>query len=335
MTVEKKIQIIHYGLGPIGIETARLVLKKSNMEIIGAVDISKDMVGRDLGEILRLDRDLEVVVTDDAAALFKRAKADVVIHTAGSVLKKIYPQLEGIIKAKMNIVSSAEELLFPSGENVKIAGWVHQLAVEEGVTVLGTGVNPGFVMDALPLFLTGICQDVRQIRVTRVVDAGTRRYPLQKKVGAGMAREIFVERIAKKELGHVGLLESLYLIAHKLGMTLDSVNETIDPVLAEKPVKTEFFSLKTGDVAGIKHAAEGILNGEKAITLDLRMYIGAEDPHDAVCIIGTPCINLRIEGGVAGDQATAAILVNSISTVINAGPGLVTVKDIPSPHFCK
>jgi hypothetical protein len=335
MTAEKRIRIIHYGLGPIGIETARLVLKKSNMDIVGAVDISKEMAGRDLGEILRLDRDLGVVVTDDAASLFKKVRADVVLHTAGSRLKKIYPQLEGILRAKMNVASSAEELLFPSGENARIAAGIHQLALDHGVTVLGTGVNPGFVMDALPLVLTGICQEVRQIHVTRVVDAGTRRYPLQKKVGAGMTPQTFVERIAKKELGHVGLLESLNLISHKLGMALDSVNETIEPVLADRPVKTRYFSLQAGDVAGIKHRAEGIRGGEKVITLDLRMYIGAEDPHDAVRIIGTPNIQVTIEGGVAGDQATAAILVNSVPTVIDARPGLTTVKDVPSPHFYK
>jgi hypothetical protein len=335
MTADKKIRVIQYGLGPIGIETARLVLEKSSLEITGAVDISKDMVGKDLGEILRLDRNMNVVVTDDSESLFKRSGADVVIHTAGSRLKTICPQLEGIIRAKMNIVSSAEELLFPSGENAGIAKRIHELALENGVTVLGTGVNPGFVMDALPLFLTGICKEVKEIHVERVVDAGTRRYPLQKKVGAGMAPEIFVERIAQKELGHVGLMESLYLIASKLGIAFDSVNETIEPVFTEEPVKTDFFSLKAGDVAGLKHVAEGILKGEKVITLNLRMYIGAEDPRDVVRIVGTPCIRLRIEGGVAGDQATAAVLVNSISTVMNAAPGLVTVKDIPSPHFCK
>jgi len=331
----KKIRIIQYGLGPIGIETARLALRKSDMEIVGAVDISRDLKGKDLGEILGLNRNLNVVVTDDAASLFRRARAHVVIHTAGSRLKIIRPQLEEIIIAGMNIISSAEELLFPSGKNVRIARAIHRLAVENGVTVLGTGVNPGFVMDALPLFLTGICQDVREIHVERIVDAGTRRYPLQKKVGAGMTPEIFVERIARKELGHVGLLESLHLIAHKLGLTFDRVNETVEPVLARKPVKTDFFSLKAGDVAGIKHIVEGILKEKAIVTLDLRMYVGAENPRDTVKITGTPCIRLRIEGGVAGDQATAAVLVNSVPTVIDAKPGLTTVKDLPSPHFIR
>lgn len=331
----KKIGVIQYGLGPIGIETAKLVLKKTGMEIVGAVDISKEIAGKDLGEVLGLGKPMGIVVTDNARALFSRVKADVVLHTAGSRIPKIYNQFEEIINAGLNVISSSEELLFPLKENDERAAKIDRLARIKGVTVLGTGVNPGFVMDALPLFLSAVCQDVKKIHVERVVDAGTRRLPLQKKVGAGMTTQAFHEKIGRKELGHVGLLESLYLVAQKLGMGLDDVIETIDPVVATKAVKTQYFSLKPGDVAGIQHVARGIRDGEIVITLDLRMYIGAEDPHDAVHIVGTPEIRLRIEGGIAGDQATAAVLVNSIQTVVGAKPGLTTVSDLPAAHFVR
>lgn len=330
---QKKIRVIQYGLGPIGIETARLVSRKTGMEIVGAVDIARDLAGKDLGDVLGLGDKTGIVVMDNAKALFSKVKADVVIHTAGSRIKKIYPQLEEIINAGLNVISSAEELLFPSGENIKLAEKINDLAVQRGVTVLGTGVNPGFVMDAFPLGLTVVCQDVRKIRVERVVDAATRRLPLQKKVGAGMTPETFREKIRQGELGHVGLLESLYLMAHRLGFRIDEVRESIDPVIMDRPLKTNYFNLKPGDVAGIKHVAEGISGVEKVITLDLRMYVGAESPHDSVRIEGIPDINLRIEGGVAGDQATAAVLVNSLQPLIEAKPGLVTVKDLPSLHF--
>ena len=148
----RKIRVVHYGLGPIGVETAKLVLKKTNMEIVGAVDISKDMVGKDLGEILDLKQALGITVTDNARQLFAAVKADVVIHTAGSRMRNIFPQLVEIVKAGVNIVSSAEELLIPSAENSELADELSRKAIENGVTVLGTGVNPGFVMDSLPLF---------------------------------------------------------------------------------------------------------------------------------------------------------------------------------------
>ncbi|MEK7243657.1 MAG: dihydrodipicolinate reductase [Thermodesulfobacteriota bacterium] len=326
----KKIRVIHYGLGPIGLATAKLVLTKPDMEIVGAVDIAKEMVGKDLGEILGV-QPIGVHVTDNAERLFAKVQADVVVHTAGSRLKRVVGQVEEILRGGKNLVSSAEELLFATPENAEAAAKIDKLAREKGVTVLGTGVNPGFVMDALPLTLTGVCEEVREVHVERVVDAGTRRYPLQRKIGAGMTPELFREKVAEKAMGHVGLRESLYLIADRLHFVLDDVRETVEPVIAEKPLKTDYFELKPGDVAGIRNIGEGFREGKKIVTLDLRMYIGAEDPHDSIRIVGTPDLTLRIEGGVAGDQATAAILVNSIPSVIAASPGLVTVKDLPAP----
>jgi 4-hydroxy-tetrahydrodipicolinate reductase len=327
----KKIRVIHYGLGPIGLAAAKLVLRKPDMEIVGAVDIAKEMVGKDLGEILGV-QPLGVHVTDDAERLFAKTQADVVIHTAGSRMKRIAGQIEQILRGGKNIVSSAEELLFAVPENAEAAAKIHKLAREKGVTVLGTGVNPGFVMDALPLTLTGVCEEVREVHVERVVDAGTRRYPLQRKVGAGMTPEVFRQKVAEKAMGHVGIRESLHLIADRLHFTFDEIRESVEPVIAEKPVKTDYFDLQPGDVAGIWNIGEGFCKGKKIVTLNLRMFIGAESPHDSIRIVGTPALNLRIEGGVAGDQATAAILVNSVPAVIAAAPGLVTVKDLPAPY---
>lgn len=329
-----RIKVIHYGLGPIGIETAKLVMTKESMEIVGAVDIAPEMVGKDLGRVLLLEKDLGIII-GNAQEVFKKNRGDVVIHTAGSRISGIFSQLEEIIKAGYNIVSSSEELLYPMGENAEFAGKLHKLAAEKGVTILGTGVNPGFVMDALPLFLTTVCQQVHEVRVERVVNAATRRYPLQKKVGAGMSPDEFRERINKKQLGHVGLLESLYLVAGKLGLDIDKVTENIEPVISNNRQKTAYFELNPGDVAGIKHVAAGTINGREVVNLDLRMYIGAEDPHDEIWIKGVPDIHVRIEGGVAGDQATAAVLVNSIPAVLDAKPGLMTVKDLRSPHFLR
>lgn len=326
----KKIRVIHYGLGPIGLAAAKLVLRKPDMEIVGAVDIAKEMVGKDLGEILGV-APLGVQVTDDAARLFAKTRADVVVHTAGSRMSRIAEQIEEIIRGGKNVVSSGEELLFATPENAEAAAKIDKLAKEQGVTVLGTGVNPGFVMDSLPLTLTGVCEEVREVHIERVVDAGTRRYPLQRKVGAGMTPELFRQKVAEKAMGHVGLRESLYLIADRLHFLFDEVREAVEPVIAEKPLKTDYFELKPGDVAGIRNIGEGFCKGKKIVSLDLRMYIGAESPHDSIRIVGTPALSLRIEGGVAGDQATAAILVNSIPAVIAAAPGLVTVKDLPAP----
>lgn len=332
MKNEKRLKVIQYGLGPIGLAVARLLMAKPNVEIVGAVDIDKAIAGRDLGDLLGRPDPVGVTVTDDGPRLLARVKADAVIHTTGSRLKRIFHQLEEIVQAGKNVVSSAEELLFPAPENRELAARLDELARRHGVTVLGTGVNPGFVMDALPLTLTGICQEVDEVHVLRIVDAGKRRHPLQRKIGAGMTPELFRQKAAEKALGHVGLRESLLMIAERLGFVLEEVKEEIEPVLAAVPLRTEHFLLAEGQVAGLRNTCEGIKDGRKVITLDLRMYLGAQDPHDLVRIVGKPPVTLRIEGGIAGDEATAAILVNSLPLVVAASPGLANVKDLPAPE---
>ncbi|MDI9571307.1 MAG: dihydrodipicolinate reductase [Pseudomonadota bacterium] len=331
-TKKRKIRVVQYGLGYIGLETVRAILKKETLAIVGAVDTNPRLAGKDLGELLKLPAPLGVKVSDRPRELLADIKADVAIHTTSSRIPSIYQQFEDILENRINIVSASEELLFPSAENAILAERIHLLATEKRVTVLGTGVNPGFVMDALPLFLTGVCQEVREIHVRRVVDAATRRYALQRKIGAGMTVEGFQREIDKKALGHVGLRESLHLIIDKLGRSVDLVEESVAPVIATHPIRTDYFEIKPGDVAGIEHLAKGIKDGKEFLTLELRMYVGAPDPHDAIRIVGTPDISLTIEGGVAGDQATAAVLVNSIPAVLDAKPGLITVKDLPSPY---
>lgn len=332
--MSERIKVVHYGLGPIGIETAKLVMSKRSMEIRGAVDIAPEKVGKDLGEVLSLGKETGITIRSSLREVLAASGADVVIHTAGSRISGIFSQLEEIINSGCNIVSSSEELLYPMDGNLELARQLDELSLRKGVTVLGTGVNPGFVMDALPLFLTTVCQQVHEIKVNRVVDAATRRYPLQKKVGAGLTPQEFRDRIEKKQLGHVGLLESLHLVARELGIALDNVKESIDPVICDDHRKTAYFELKAGDVAGIKHVASGSREGREVVKLDLMMYIGAPMPHDEIRIKGVPDIHVRIEGGVAGDQATAAVLVNSIPSVLNASPGLLTVKDLRPPHYC-
>ncbi len=327
------IRVIHYGLGPIGLEAARLVLSKPSMKIVGAVDIAKEKVGKDLATLLGLSQPLGIVVTDKVEELFLKSPADIVIHTTTSFTKIIYSQLEQIIKAKMNIVSSSEELLFPALQAPELAHKLDVLAKQKGVTILGTGVNPGFVMDTLPVCLTGVCTKVSRIEARRVVDASTRRGPLQRKIGAGLTEEEFRTKVAAKKLGHVGLLESVALIAAGMNWKLDDIRETIDPMPAQQEYKTDYVTVAPGRVAGIKQIAQGTKNGASLITLDLRMYIGAENPHDYVKIEGTPPIEVTVQGGVAGDQATVAALVNAVPLVIQAPPGLKTMLDIPVPRI--
>jgi len=198
--------------------------------------------------------------------------------------------------------------------------------------VLATGVNPGYAMDSLALMLTAPCATVERVHVTRVVDAGTRRLPLQRKVGAGLNLNQFRRAMTEGTVRHVGLAESVHMIASSLGWKLERVDETLEPAIAPRDLDTEYLRIPAGAAAGIKQVARGYRSGELAVSLDLQMYVGAESPRDHVLVDGSPRIDMTIAGGVAGDLATAAIVVNSIPKVIAARPGLLTMRDLPLVH---
>ena len=210
----EKIRVIQFGCGPIGASIARLASTKPGIEIVGAADLAN--ARRDLGEVIGIPR-TGIVVSGDADTLFERVKADAVLHATGSVLKDVYPQLEMAIKAGCNIVSTCEELSYPWKKQPELASKIDKLAVKHKVTVLGTGVNPGFLMDTWPLFMTGVCQNVKQIKAVRVQDASKRRGPFQKKIGAGKTADQFKVLAGSGTIRHVGLAESIAMIAAGLG----------------------------------------------------------------------------------------------------------------------
>ena len=323
-----KIRTIHYGLGSIGSGIARLAAQRANLEIVGGIDVDGQKAGRDMGEVIGLDQPLGLRVSSNPAAVLSHPEADVVLHSTGSYVEQVRPQLVEIIEAGLNVVSTCEELAYPQAQQPALAKELDALARKHSVTVLGTGVNPGFAQDTIAIVATGVCQDVKHITVTRTVEAGERRLPLQKKVGAGLTVAEFEEKAKKREIRHVGLEESLTMVAHALGWRLDKVEETLEPVIAEKPVKSQFVEVKEGQVSGVHQVARGSRGGQELIVLHLYMHIGAENPGDAVVIKGTPDIELTIKG-IHGDLATAAMAVNAVPKVVNAPPGLVTMKDLP------
>lgn len=329
----KKIHVISYGLGPIGMKAARIVLDSPRLKMVGAVDIAPEKIGKDIGDLLGLNKRTGILISNDASKVFGSKHADVVLHATGSKIKKVYSQVQDIVSTGMNCVSSCEELFFPYSQNSHLSEQINTLAKEHNVTVLGTGVNPGFVMDTLPLFLTGVCQEVKSVQVERVLDASTRRLPLQKKIGATLSPELFRDKVKEGLLGHIGLTGTMKFIAHNLGWNLDKVQETIEPVVADENLSTQYLNIRKNCVTGINHTVYGIKNGKKLISLNLQMYVGAKNPHDLIRIKGNPDLEVHIKGGIPGDIATAAILVNAIPLILQAEPGLITMKDLPLLHI--
>ena len=324
-----RARVVQYGCGPIGCSVVRFASQRPDIELVGAIDIDKKLVGRDLGEVAGLSKKLGVVISDQADAVLSQTKPDVVFLTTASSLKVMYPQLERCITAGVNIVSSCEELAYPYRKAPQLSAEVDRIAKANNVTVLATGINPGFIMDAWPLFMTGVCQQVKQIKVARVQNASPRRGPFQKKIGAGCTLEEFKELVAAGTLRHVGLAESIAMIASGLGWELDDITESIEPIIAKTQVKTDFVTVEPGQAAGVRQVGRGIKAGKDLIILEFEASVGAPESYDAVYITGTPNMEVIIKGGTHGDIATIAMVVNSIHRVIDAPPGLITMKDTP------
>jgi 4-hydroxy-tetrahydrodipicolinate reductase len=324
-----KIRVVQFGCGPIGGSVAKLASQRRDIEIVGAIDIDKEKAGKDLGKVIGLDKPLGVIISDDADAVLSRTKPDIVLHTTSSWLKKVYSQLVMLIKAGVNIVSTAEELSFPWRKEPKLAADLDRLAKENKVTVLATGINPGFLMDTWPLVMTAVCQEVKRIRIARIQDASVRRLPFQKKIGAGCTPEEFRKLVDAGTLRHVGLAESIAMIAAGLRWELDDIRDEIEPIIAKSEVRSQYITVKPGQAAGVKQVGHGLKGGQELITLDFQAYLGAKESYDAVYITGTPNMEVVIKGGTHGDIATAAIVVNAISRVMEAPPGLITMKDLP------
>ncbi len=328
------IQVIQYGLGPIGSAVARHVVERPGLELVGGVDIDPAKVGQDVGEAIGLGRPLGFVVAEKLAQV--KADADVVLHTTSSYFDQFKGQIIEILEAGLDIVSTAEELSFPWLAHPQEAAEIDAVAKRVGKTVLGTGVNPGFIMDTLPLSLTAICQRVDRISVTRVINASTRRGPFQAKIGSGMTVDDFNAKMAAGRMGHVGLPESVGMVFHTLGKELTRYESGVEPVVAEELVRTEHFEVQPGQVRGLKQVAraysdaactEQSRSGE-FMTLTFIAALDAENEEDTIKITGKPDLEVKLQG-TNGDIATVAMAVNAIRRVQQAAPGLVTMRDLP------
>jgi len=327
------IKVMHFGLGPIGAAIVKQVAARPGFKIVGAIDIDPAKVGRDLGDVVGLPKRLDVKVSADAAKALRSAKPDVVVLSTTSSIKKVMPQIEAILKAKIAIVSTTEELSYPGYTHIRHARQIHAMARKARVAVLGTGVNPGFAMDALPIALTAVCERVDRVVVNRLQDALIRRLPFQQKIGAGLTTEQFQKKVDDGSVRHVGMTESIAMIADALGWTLDRITDEIQPKLASVTISSEFLAVDPGYVCGIIQDGVGYRKKEPAIKLHMEAYLGSPETYDSVEIEGSPNLSMKIAGGIHGDVATASIVVNSISRVLQAAPGLHTMRDLPLPSF--
>jgi len=327
------IRVVHYGLGSIGSAIARLTAAQRGLEVVGGIDRDPAKAGRDLGDVIGLDRQLGLAVSDNATELLQRTYPDVVIHATTSLFHQVYSQILDCVAARANVISTCEELVYPYAKAAAASDELNRLAILGGVTVLGAGVNPGFVMDLLPLLLTAPCMDIKRISVSRLIDATERRASILQRIGAGLTIDQFRDHVAQGKVRHIGLSESIHMLADGMGWQLYRVTETIDPIIAVDWVRTPHEMIAPGQVAGIRQRARGWMHGRDVLALSWEQVVGGRATEDAIKIEGTPSIDLIIQGGLHGEQAAAALILHAIPRVLAAPPGLTTVLSLPPIHY--
>jgi 4-hydroxy-tetrahydrodipicolinate reductase len=326
-------RVIVIGLGPIGSAVARQLLARAHFRLVAAVDIDPAKAGRDLGDVLGSGRRIGIKVQADVARAIRKARPQVAVLCTSSSLKGLWSQLQAVLRLGIPVVSTTEELSYPWYSNRPLARRIDAAAKKAKVAVVGTGVNPGFAMDALPITLTAICERVESVRVDRIQDARIRRLPFQQKIGSGLTPRQFAENVKKLKVRHVGLTESVAMIADSLGWKLDRVTDKIRPKIARTAVASQFLEVPAGRVCGLIQDGVGYVDGEPRIVLHMKAYLGAPETYDRVRIEGSPRLDVRAAGGFHGDVATASITVNTIPALLGAAPGLQTMRSLALPSF--
>jgi 4-hydroxy-tetrahydrodipicolinate reductase len=317
------IPVACQGLGPIGLQIARRLITRPGVSVVAAIDLDPAQAGRDLGELAG-GAPLGLAVTTEVPRC-PDGRAGVLVNATGSRLAAVAPELAGALQQGWSVLSTCEELAYPG--DAGIVGELDAQARAAGGSVLGAGINPGFLLDALVLVLTTVCVTVRRVAVTRVVDTNQRRLPLQAKAGVGLAADDFRARAAAGTIGHVGLRESASLVCACLGWPAGDYTETIDPVLAPEPVSTGLGVIPAGRVIGQLQTATVRSDGEAVLSYRLQMSAGAP-PRDAIDIFGEPDVHQQISSGVNGDIGTEAVVANLVPVLAAARPGLLTMADV-------
>ncbi len=323
-----KINIVLIGVGPLGIKMYQMARSRNCETIVGAVDVNPDLVGQDMGTIAGAEPS-GIIVRGSVSEVLESVSADIALLTTVSDMERITPQIIDIISMGLPVVSTCEELSYAWDESPELAQKLDVAAKDGNVTVLGTGINPGFLMDSLPSMLSGVCSHVDKVEVSRFQDARFRRVPFQKKIGAGLSPEAYEAKRATGTLRHVGLTESIQFIAGQMGWKLDKTEDILSPVITDSEIVTDAMTIPAGYASGVRQIGLGYVNGEEKIRLEFQAAVGEKESYDEVRISGTPEIVSRIKGGVNGDIATCAITLNAAHSVLAAQPGLQTMASVP------
>ncbi len=330
---DREIRVVLCGLGPVGCNIYRYLSRREGIKLAGVVDTDASKIGRDVAEVSCGSGNSGIEISGRIDEILRKGRVDVAVISTVSGVGNLLATVLEMLEAGINVVSTCEELSYPWQANPAIAESIDKKAREKGVSVLGTGVNPGFLMDFLPLVMTGVCRSVSQITVERFQDASLRRAPFQKKIGVGLTPEEFKDRAFRGELKHVGLVESMHMIACSTGFQIVRFTEEVEPLVAGMDYVEGNVSVKAGQVLGLRQTGRAFSSEGCVIELVFHAEAGCKDPYDRIYIDAEPPIDMILKNGVNGDIATANIAVNVIPFIKKTSPGLKTMADIEPAFF--
>lgn len=332
----KPIRVVQWGFGAMGSGMVELMLQKQGIEVVGVIERRPEAVGKDVGEVLNLGKKLGVKVYATPEEILDKDKVDLVVHAVHSFTKHVFDGLKFILEKGINVITIAEEMSCPEAQEPELAAQLQELAVKNGVTILGTGVNPGFVLDQLIVNLSGVCHNISRIEASRVNDLSPFGKTVMETQGVGMSPEQFNAGIKDGSIvGHIGFPESVKIISDAIGLEIDKIEETREPIISNTDRETSVVKVKAGMVAGCRHICTGYSKGKEVIKLihPQQIHPGVENVEtgDYIKIEGTPNINMAIQPEIPGGIGTTAIAVNMIPLVFKATPGLKRMSDLPIP----
>jgi 4-hydroxy-tetrahydrodipicolinate reductase len=333
-----KVKVIIWGFGAMGRGMAEMLLAKKGVEIKAICDIAPAYQGVDFRDILKIKTDHpKVIIQSNIDQILGTTKADVVLLCTDSFVSGAFEKIKKVVISGMNCISTAEEMSYPQASSPVLAKQIDQLAKAYGVTVLGTGINPGFIMDLLVVALSGVMTDISYIEAKRVNSLSPFGPVVMHEQGVGITHEEYHKRVGDKELaGHVGFKESVNMIADAIGIKLDGFKQQMEPIITQVDRVSKYGEAKKGTLAGINMTGQGLHNGNVFINMihpqQIEPEMGGIKTGDYIKLVGTPNINMAITPEIDGGIGTIAMCVNMIPHVINARPGLKTMIDLPVPR---
>jgi 4-hydroxy-tetrahydrodipicolinate reductase len=332
----KPIRVVQWGFGAMGSGMVKLMLEKKGLELVGVIERRPELVGKDVGQALELGKDLGVKIYSDPAEILDKNKVDICLHAIHSFTRKVFDSLKLILESGINVVTIAEEMACPQAQEPELAAELDKIAKANGVSILGTGVNPGFVLDQLVINLSGACLNVKRIEASRINDLSPFGKTVMETQGVGITPEEFADGLKKGTIvGHIGFPESIRMISDAIGLNVDKIEETREPIISNTERETPVVKVKPGMVAGCRHIGIGYAQGKEVIKLIHPQQIHPEvenvDTGDYIKIEGDPAINMSIKPEIPGGKGTMATAVNMIPVLLKASPGLKRMSDLPIP----